>query len=89
MIPPTHDSAEDYLALGHALRTLRDQGGLTQEQLAARVDVGATYISQIENGHRGVRWHTLLRCLSALGADLHQLADAIAEVEKQQRASKR
>ena len=85
MIQPAHD----YVILGHALLALRDRAELTQEQLAARVDVGATYISQIENGHRGVRWHTLLRFLSALGADLHQLADAIAEVEKQDVASKR
>jgi transcriptional regulator with XRE-family HTH domain len=65
------------------LRELRNQAGLTQEQLAARVDVGATYVSQIENGHRGLRWDTLLRVLRALGADLHQLADPIEEPDGQ------
>jgi transcriptional regulator with XRE-family HTH domain len=88
MVNPSHDSAEDYVTLGHALRSLRDQAGLLQEQVAATVGVKATYISQVENGHRGVRWHTLLRVLSALDADLHQLADAIAEVEKRDRAAK-
>jgi hypothetical protein len=34
-------------------------------------------------------WRTVQRFLLALDADLHQLADAIAEVEKQDRASKR
>jgi transcriptional regulator with XRE-family HTH domain len=83
LVQPTHDSAADYVTLGRALRALRDRAGLTQEQLAGRVGVKGTYVSQVEHGHRGVRWHTLLHFLSALGADLHQLADAIAEVEKQ------
>ena len=70
-----------YLILGRALRELRAQAALTQEALASRVDVGATYVSQVENGHRGVRWHTLLRFLRALDADLRQLADAIDHAE--------
>lgn len=76
---PSQGQPDDdaYVILGRALRELRDRAGLTQEALASRVDVGATYISQVENGHRGVRWHTLLRFLRALDADLRQLADAI------------
>jgi y4mF family transcriptional regulator len=78
-LSPSRSRTDDdpYLILGRALRELRGEAGLTQEQLAARVDVGATYVSQIENGHRGLRWDTLLRVLQALGADLHQLAAAI------------
>jgi Helix-turn-helix domain len=41
-----------------------------------------TYVSRIERGRRGVQWLTVLRFLRALGADLHQLADAVAEVKK-------
>ena len=80
---PSHAQPDDdaYLILGRALRELRAQAGLTQEALASRVDVGATYVSQVENGHRGVRWHTLLRFLRALDADLRQLADAIDHAE--------
>lgn len=48
----------------------------------------ATYISRIKRGRRGVQWRTVQRFLLALDADLHQLADAIAEVEKQNAASK-
>ncbi len=81
MVQPTDDSAAAYKTLGRALRALRDEAGLTQEQLAARVDAGATYISQVENGHRGIRWHLLLRFLTALDADLHQLADAIERAD--------
>jgi transcriptional regulator with XRE-family HTH domain len=56
--------------------------------LAERVGTSEAYVSNIEGGRRDARWSTIIRLLHALGADLHQLADAIAEVEKQQRASK-
>jgi hypothetical protein len=62
------------------LRELRDQAGMTQEALASRVGIGAAYLSQIENGHRGVSWHTVTRILHALNATLRQLAD---EYERQ------
>lgn len=80
------ENPDDYAILGRALRELRDRAALTQEQLAAKVGVGSTYVSQVEHGHRGVRWHTLRKFLRALGADLHQLADAIDRQE--QRPSK-
>jgi transcriptional regulator with XRE-family HTH domain len=87
-MPPTRRRGEPdtdaYRTLGKALRELREQAGLTQEGLAARVDIGATYVSQVENGHRGIRWHTLLAFLGALDVDLRQLGEAI---DKQERKS--
>jgi transcriptional regulator with XRE-family HTH domain len=84
-MPPTRRRAEtdtdSYRILGKALRELREQAGLTQEALAARVDIGATYISQVENGHRGIRWHTLLAFLQALDVDLRQLGEALEKQE--------
>jgi transcriptional regulator with XRE-family HTH domain len=77
MTDPDLPSADDYVALGRALRALRRAADLTQEQAATKIGIGATFISQIENGHRGMRWHTLLAFLAAYGADLHTLADAI------------
>ncbi len=79
---PTDASIRDHRVLGRALRTLRDQAGLTQEELGARAGIGTSYLSQLENGHRGVGWHSVTRLLNGIGADLHQLADVIAEVEK-------
>jgi len=64
--------------LGQALAALRSRSGITQEQLAARLGIDPTYVSQVECGRRGVRWHTVLRFLSGLDANLHQLA---AELE--------
>jgi transcriptional regulator with XRE-family HTH domain len=86
--PPTDASAHDHQVLGRALRELRMEAGLTQEDVSARARIGVSYLSQLENGHRGVGWHSVMRLLSSMGADLHQLADAIAAVEKRDDAQK-
>ncbi len=35
----------------------------------------ATYLSQLENGHRGIRWVTVMRMLRAVDLDLTDLAE--------------
>lgn len=74
--------------LGRSLRVLRTRAGLTQAQVAANAGVDGPYLSRVESGERDLRWSTILKLLDAIGADLHHLADAVAEVEKQDRASK-
>ena len=86
---PTDASIRDHRVLGRALRTLRDRAGLTQDELGARAGIGASYLSQLENGHRGVGWHSVTRLLNGIGADLHQLANAISEAEKEEDQPKR
>jgi transcriptional regulator with XRE-family HTH domain len=82
---PNHeyDDAKDNLALGLALRALRSRAQLTQGELAKRVGIGTPYVSQLENGHRGARWHTIQRILRTLNAGLAELAH---EVERQERS---
>jgi transcriptional regulator with XRE-family HTH domain len=75
--------------LGRALRELRTNAGLTQAQVAANAGVDGPYLSRVESGERDLRWSTVLRLHDAIGADLHQLADAIAEVKRQRSAPKR
>lgn len=70
-------SASEYAALGGALKELRRNVGLTQVQAAEMIDVRSTFISLVERGERGMRWHTLLALLRAYDADLHALAEAI------------
>jgi transcriptional regulator with XRE-family HTH domain len=67
-------------ALGAALRELRNRASLTQKQLGARAGADDTYLSQVEGGHRDIRWSTVTRLLSALDATI---ADLAAEVERQ------
>ena len=80
--PNSPDAERDQIILGRALRGLRDRAGITQSELAARMGIDLTYISRIERGKRGVRWHTVLRFLAALDSDLHELADAVDTAAK-------
>jgi transcriptional regulator with XRE-family HTH domain len=70
-------------ALGRALRELRDRAGLTQKELGARAGADDTYLSQVEGGHRDIRWSTVTRLLRALDATIGDLATA---VERQYRS---
>jgi transcriptional regulator with XRE-family HTH domain len=69
------------LILGRALRTLREQKGLTQKDVAKRAGTSDAYVSHAETGRLDVRWHTLQRLLHTNGANLRQLADAIDRAE--------
>jgi transcriptional regulator with XRE-family HTH domain len=81
---PTDPSAteQDQIALGRALRKLRQHAGLTQEEMGNRLHTDPGVVGRIERGQRGIRWHTLQRFLRVLNADLHRLADAMGEVEE-------
>ncbi|HEV3047797.1 MAG TPA: helix-turn-helix transcriptional regulator [Solirubrobacteraceae bacterium] len=72
----------DRHVLGQALRELRRQAKITQKEMTEREGLDETYISRVEHGRIDVKWTTLLRFLRVIGADLHELADAVAEVEK-------
>jgi transcriptional regulator with XRE-family HTH domain len=75
------DDSQDHRAFGLALRQLRLDAGLTQQELAERVGIGVEYVSRLENGHRGARWHTVMRLLRALDATLADLGVAIDQLE--------
>ena len=70
-----------YLQLGRAMRALRKRSGLTQIEAGERAGVRSTFVSQIENGARGMRWHTMLDLLDAYNADLQDLAKEYAQAE--------
>jgi transcriptional regulator with XRE-family HTH domain len=82
---PSHepDDAQDHRVFGLALRRLRRDAGLTQQELADRVGIGVEYVSRLENGHRGARWHTVMRLLRALDVTLADLGTAIERIEQE------
>jgi transcriptional regulator with XRE-family HTH domain len=53
-------------AFGRALRTLREERGLTQEALALRSGYHPTYISQLERGMQSPSLGTLYRLAQTL-----------------------
>lgn len=70
------------LALGRAINEARKEKGLTQEELALRVDLHETYISLIERGQRNPTWGTVRRISIALGVPLPELARRAEELER-------
>jgi len=56
--------------IGVALRQAREEAGLTQEELAGRLNTKKTAISRIENHAEDIKLSTLERVASALGKRL-------------------
>ena len=57
--------------IGVILRQIREEAGLTQEELAEKLKTKKSAISRIENHARDIRLSTLERYAAALGKRLH------------------
>ncbi|HWE54105.1 MAG TPA: helix-turn-helix domain-containing protein [Acidimicrobiales bacterium] len=68
----------DPLVFGHRLRHLRRSAGLTLDALGAAVGRPASYLSQLENGHREPRLSTVNALASALGCAPAELLSTAA-----------
>ena len=64
--------------LGLNLRQFRENKGLTQEKLAERADLDATYISGIERGVRNPSILSIARVAKALGVSAAELCEGVA-----------
>lgn len=60
------------MQIGKKIRALRQQLGLTQEELASRCELTKGYISQLENDLTSPSIATLIDILSALGTNLNE-----------------
>lgn len=69
----THSGRAMKILLGKRLRELRVASGLTQEQLAARVNIRNTYVSAIENGTREPRLRLFARICAELGVTMDEV----------------
>lgn len=70
---PARDVYEHKLSmdlLGRAIRTLRKEHNLTQEQLGELVGVQKAQISKLENGLNSATIDTILKVFSALKAEV-------------------
>jgi ribosome-binding protein aMBF1 (putative translation factor) len=66
--------------LGHAIRNLRKQRGLSIEALAANVAMHWTYLSEIERGLANPSWKVVGKLADELGVELPALAELAAEM---------
>lgn len=70
-----------YRVFGSRLREAREQADVTQEELARRVDLSRTSITNIEKGRQRILLHQVLNLAGALNVDPAQLmpSDETAE----------
>jgi transcriptional regulator with XRE-family HTH domain len=75
-VPPRRRSqprSPDHAALGEAVRRLRLEAGLSQEQLAERASTDLTQVGGVERGVRNPSYTTLLRLAAALDTSVGEL----------------
>lgn len=63
----------EHAALGEAVRTLRLEAGMSQEDLADAADTDLTQVGGIERGVRNPSYTTLLRLASGLETEVGRL----------------
>jgi transcriptional regulator with XRE-family HTH domain/predicted transcriptional regulator len=68
----------DPIVFGQRLRHLRKRAGLTLEALGKTVGSSASYLSQLENGHREPRLSTVNQLAAALGCKPAELLSSAA-----------
>jgi transcriptional regulator with XRE-family HTH domain len=76
-VPPRRRSkprTPEHAALGEAIRRLRLESKLSQEQLAERAGTDLTQVGGIERGVRNPSYTTLLRLADALETSVGEIA---------------
>lgn len=68
------DRASTQARLGRAVKQIRIQRGLTQEQVSAASGLHPTYISDIERGARNPSWEAITRLAGGIGVPTADIA---------------
>lgn len=82
-MPPRRRSkprSAEHAALGEAIRRLRLEANLSQEQLAERAGTDLTQVGGIERGVRNPSYTTLLRLADALETSVGKIATFADEI---------
>lgn len=74
---------EPQAGLGAALKEMRLERGLSQEELAHRASLHPTWISHLESGRENPAWGTVRRLATALDVSLGKLAERAEALEPQ------
>ncbi|MDR0776806.1 MAG: helix-turn-helix domain-containing protein [Azonexus sp.] len=73
---PRHANSPDLVALGAAIRRLRLERGLSQEELASRSEIDRAYMSSIERGQQNTGIVLVLGIAKALDLTATELMAA-------------
>jgi transcriptional regulator with XRE-family HTH domain len=82
-MPPRRRSqprSPEHAALGDAIRRLRTEAGLSQEQLAERAATDLTQVGGVERGVRNPSYTTLVRLAAGLEVTVGQLTTLADEL---------
>lgn len=66
--------SEPQASLGKAIKQLRKEQDLSQEELGHRAEIHPTWISHIESGRNNPAWGSVKRIAEALGLKVSELA---------------
>ena len=77
------DAKNFYKRLGQRIREARTRSGLTQQELAAKVDLTRTSVTNIELGRQKLLVHALVEIAAALQVAPDKLLPAAAEPTSQ------
>ncbi|WP_102713822.1 helix-turn-helix domain-containing protein [Paenibacillus castaneae] len=64
--------------IGENIRQLRKKRGLSQEQLALRADINASYMGQVERGEKNPTIDVLSKIATALQMPIEQIVNVIS-----------
>lgn len=76
------DQAPDAAALGRAVRSIREERGMSQMQLAADAGFMQSWISQVERGRRNPSWNNVARLAEGLDVSVSELANRAETVSE-------
>ncbi|MCQ4080657.1 helix-turn-helix transcriptional regulator [Streptomyces sp. RB6PN25] len=71
--------------LGSELRKLREQKGMTAEEVAARLLVSQSKISRLENGRRSISQRDVRDLCGVYGVEDHRIVDSLMQMAKESR----
>ena len=78
----------DKKAIGRRIQEYRKKSGLTQEELAEKIGLSASYYSAIERGASFPRFDNLIAIINGIGASADQIFVDVIDNTSQTRASK-
>jgi len=87
-VPPRRRSkprSSTHKALGEAIEELRDEAGLTHEELADRLEMSFQRISELERGVANPTLATLIRVTDGLDVELSELAARMERIRGSRR----
>lgn len=80
---PNLDESRLYASLGHRIRALRKQSGLSQDDLASRLGLLRTSITNIESGRQKLTLASLYKLSAAFNVSFDYLLPPLDEFIKQ------